>query len=48
MSKSIDITLTITADQQADDVSAEEIGLLNAYFPEILKEMIQLIESDEE
>ena len=44
MSKSIDITLTITA----DDVSAEEIRLLNAYFPEILKEMIQLIESDEE
>lgn len=48
MSKSIDITLTITADQQADDVTAEEIRLLNAYFPEILKEMIQLIESDEE
>ena len=48
MSKSLDITLTITADTQAEGVSAEEIRLLNAFFPEILKEMIQLIELDEE
>lgn len=48
MSKCLDITFAITAARQAEDVSAEEIRLLNAYFPELLTEMIQLIESDEE